>query len=102
MTRVRVILLVAAIALWPGRAYAANGFWAWLEELSGPRPFRGYVFSAPVLCRDDGGLKDCGRVLQHPRQQIVLRAGWFDSRHNLRFKDLPDTAENRENVNVLF
>ena len=41
MTRTRLLLMLIAVLLWPTQAHAARGFWGWLEELSGPGPFKG-------------------------------------------------------------
>ena len=103
MTR-RLIVFVLALVLWPASAFAAKSFWAWLEELSGPGPFKGYVFSVPVTCVQGGEGKPCWQVVSRREsgryQRVVLRVGYFDSGDNLRFKDLPDTLANRETVRV--
>jgi hypothetical protein len=52
MTRARLLLVFIAVLLWPTHAHAARGFWGWLEELSGPGPFKGGGVSLPVLCVD--------------------------------------------------
>jgi hypothetical protein len=47
----RVLVLVALIsALLPTEAAAQRGFREWLEKLSGPGPFVGYVWSLPLYC----------------------------------------------------
>jgi len=106
----RLVVLLGIITLWPSAAYA--GFWAWLEELSGPGPFYGYVLSSPILCVRDGQLVPCWKSVPpkiseeearkyRPKRLVYLSVGRLGSGDNLRFKDLPDTPENRSEVNVL-
>ena len=106
----RLVVLLGIITLWPNLAYA--GFWAWLEELSGPGPFYGRVVSSPLLCVSDGKAVPCWRVIPQnateeearqyrPKRLVYLSVGRLGSRDNLRFKDLADTPENRREVHVL-
>ena len=108
----RVVVLLALLTLWPSAAFAAKGWWGWLEELSGPGPFRGYVLSFPVLCVRDGQLVPCYKQLPphsteddavkfRPKRMVYVSVGSLGSDDHLRFKDLPDTPENRREVNVL-
>jgi hypothetical protein len=108
----RVVVLLGVLLLWPNAAFAAKGWWGWLEELSGPGPFRGYVVSFPVLCVRDGELIPCYKELPpnstaedaakfRPKRMIYVSVGSLGSDNHLRFKDLPDTPENRREVNVL-
>ena len=48
MRHARVLMLMMVAALWPATAHAARGWWGWLEELSGPGPFMGVMYSTPV------------------------------------------------------
>ena len=51
MTKARILLLTLLVGLWPAQAHAARGFWAWLEELSGPGPFHGRpIVAFTVAC----------------------------------------------------
>lgn len=102
MTRRCVIVLATALTLWPGVAYAGDwDFWAWLEQLSGPGPFHGWVVSAPLFCVNDQAVVPCSGLRSAGHQRVVLTIGRFSSGDHLRFKDLPDTPENRESVHVL-
>jgi len=105
----RLVVLFGVLTLWPHPAYAS--FWAWLEELSGPGPFSGYVLSGPVLCERDGKLVPCWRPIPkniseaeadtyRPKRLVVLSVGSLDSDHRVRFKDEQQTPDKRE-VNVL-
>ena len=96
----RIVMLLTAATLWPSAAFASRGWLAWLEELSGPGPFSGIVVSAPVLCPHDGKVGFC-TDLSTRKHLIVVSFGRLGSGDNLRFKDLPDTTENRREVNVL-
>src|SRR5882672_10009357 len=98
----RLVVLLGVITLWPSGAYAASGFWAWLEELSGPGPFHGWVLAAPVLCTNDDVLVSCqARSESHrPKRLLVVSIGGLGSGDNLRFKDEANTPDRRE-VNVL-
>jgi hypothetical protein len=97
----RIVVLLTAATLWPGAAFAASGWLAWLEELSGPGPFSGFVVSAPVLCTRDGEVVSCWSPISPPKRVVNVSVGWLGSGHNLRFKDLPDTPDNRRGVDVL-
>jgi hypothetical protein len=110
MKRARVFVLLGMIVAWPSAAYAAAGFWAWLEELSGPGPFHGFVVSAPVLCERDGKLVKCWQPISkdtpeteaqrlRPERLLVLSVGRLGSGDNVRFKD-EEPLDTRE-VNVL-
>jgi hypothetical protein len=95
MRNVRLLMIVAVFALYPADAHAARGFWGWLEELSGPGPFKGDlpVLSVPIGCvRDDGhNLPNCwSRSDKHIRRVIAVRFGSFTSESDRpRFDDLP-------------
>jgi hypothetical protein len=99
--KARLIFFVVAVALWPATAHA--GFWSWLEELSGPGPFRGYMFSFTVACVRDDGFNACPVGDEATRQRIVVRVGRFTSKEDrARFKDLPANDEdNQEDVHVM-
>jgi hypothetical protein len=108
----RVVVLLALLTLWPSAAFAAKGWWGWLEELSGPGPFRGFVVSVPLICVSDGEVVPCSQKIRtrvpepepekrRPKRMIMVSVGSLGSDDHLRFKDLPDTPENRREVNVL-
>jgi hypothetical protein len=98
MTRTRLSLLViTAVLLWPSPAHAAQGFWGWLEELSGPGPFTGWLFSTPVACRQGDEWVYCGpgklrRDSKEIRRKIELKFGVLSSDERQRFQDLPKDA----------
>jgi hypothetical protein len=94
----RLVVLLGILTLWPTGAYAAAGWWAWLEELSGPGPFHGSVYSGAVLCERDGKLVSCWPPT-NPKRLVVLSVGWLDSGDNVRFKDEQNTPDRRK-VNV--
>jgi hypothetical protein len=105
----RLVVLLGVITLWPNAAYA--GFWAWLEELSGPGPFDGLVLSGPVLCERDGklvkcwpkipgGISEAEAATYRPKRMVVLSVGFLDSGDRVRFKDEEQTPDRRE-VNVV-
>lgn len=101
MKRARLVVLLGIITLWPSGAYAASGFWAWLEELSGPGPFRGWGYRAPVLCMKDNEVVSCWKGLDPaPNRRLLVSFARLGSGDNLRFKDLPDTEDNRREVTV--
>ena len=105
----RLVVLLGVITLWPNSAYA--GFWAWLEELSGPGPFDGFVLSGPVLCERDGKLVKCWPKIPEgtteaeaaanyrPKRMVVLSVGFLDSGDRVRFKD--EEPPDRREVNVV-
>jgi hypothetical protein len=97
----RVVVLLALLTLWPSAAFAAKGWWGWLEELSGPGPFRGYGIAMPVVCTRDGDVVSCWSRQNPPKRLVVADVGRLGSGSNLRFKDLPDTPENRREVRAL-
>ena len=71
MTRTRLPLLIMIVVLmWPTPAHAARGFWGWLEELSGPGPFKGWGYIQPVACVD----RETNRLKPTQAQTIVAAA----------------------------
>jgi hypothetical protein len=98
MMRTRLsLLLMSVVLLWPGHAHAAS-FWGWLEELSGPGPFKGYLFSTPVACRQGDAWIYCGpgklpRGAKDIRRKVELKFGVLLSDEHQRFQDLPRDAE---------
>lgn len=101
MQKARLMVFVVAVALWPATAHAS--FWSWLEELSGPGPFRGYMFSFTVACVQDDRLKACPAGDADTRQTIVVRFGRFHSKEDRpRFRDLPASdGDNQGEVHVM-
>src|SRR5262245_19760436 len=98
MKKTRLLVLVAALALWPSAARAS--WWSWLEELSGPGPFTGGVISVALAWLANGERVNCWDR-KKVKQTVVVRFGWFDSGDHPRFRDLPPTdADNRDKVRV--
>lgn len=100
MTKARVVVLLAVIVLWPVAAQAADGWWAWLEELSGPGYFTGPMYSLPVKCWQDGEPTTCGcglfRTVRYDKS-IRITVGWLSSGDRARFKDLPAAGKDDPN-----
>jgi hypothetical protein len=114
MTKARVLAVLAIIILWPSPAHAARGFWAWLEELSGPGSFDGPMYAMPIKCWHDGATVPCGYFKPHDpnvdRNETINRTfeisfGVLDSGDRPRFKDLVasgrDDADNHRKVIVV-
>jgi hypothetical protein len=110
MMRTRLSLLVMSVVLlWPGHAHAAS-FWGWLEELSGPGPFRGWGHTQPVACldREDNRLEWCWQTKEEKDaskipQTLKVSIGVFNSDDGPRFNDLPETdVDNRGRVRLVF
>ena len=110
MRNVRLLMIVALFALWPTDAHAGRGFWGWLEELSGPGPFKAVlpVVTHEIACIRDNRLTflDCIELTKkHPplpgpnpiepvkgkvQARIAFGFGRFNSDADTRrFKDLP-------------
>jgi hypothetical protein len=97
---IRLIVFVAITACWPSTAHAS--WLSWLEELSGPGPFHGTMFTFTVACIRSDELKACPVGDKNTRQTIVVRFGRFTSVHDedskrfdpRRFKDLPKEDPN--------
>jgi hypothetical protein len=102
--KARLVLIAVVLALWPTQAHAARGFWAWLEELSGPGPFYGPpMVSLTVACFDsDYALEPCARDFDRERPTLVFRVGKLHTDDTPRFADLPaDDPDNRGEVRVI-
>lgn len=100
MRKARLILFVVAVGLWPATAHA--GWWAWLEELSGPGPFKGEVFSFTIACARQDAFKACPAGDNNTWKTIVVRFARFTSDDGPRFKDLPaNDADNRGKVTIV-
>jgi hypothetical protein len=98
----RLLVFVLAASLCPAVAQAS--IWSWLEELSGPGPFSGYMFSFTVPCKDPKGVRwsDCNLGTDNLPQTIVVRAGRYNSNGRTRFKDLAGTPfDDRRDVHVV-
>lgn len=99
--RARLLLFVVAVALlWPSAAHAS--LLSWLEELSGPGPFRGTMVSLTVACVRGDELKACPAGDKNTQQTVVVRLGRLTTYDAPRFKDLPATdADNLGKVHVI-
>jgi hypothetical protein len=103
MTTTRLVLIMIAVLLCPAQAHAARGFWGWLEELSGPGPFRGGGYAQPVACADsEGRLRWCWQPKGEDNASLIVSAGVFNSGDGPRFSDLPATdADNQGQVRLV-
>jgi hypothetical protein len=99
--KARLLVFVVVVALWPATAHA--DIWSWLEELSGPGPFRGDMLSFTVACVRNDKFKACPVGDQDTRQTIVVRLGRLNSYGNRpRFRDLPASdPDNQGDVHVV-
>ncbi len=91
--------VLVAVLLWPAAASAS--FLSWLEELSGPGPFTGPVFSAVLACVRDGGeqVLRCDPDGRPGSSTIGVRFGHFYSdARDRRFKDLDDDLPDNHGV----
>ena|SRR5437773_5520058 len=92
MTRLRLLLLVAAFAAVPSAARAQDGIMEWIERLSGPGKFFGVVGGVRVGCvfgekdKLDSCLADRGDI----QRMLVIRAGWLWTGEKRRFDATPD------------
>ena len=79
MTRMRLCVLAAALALWPTAAHAQDGgFWDFLEGFSGPGPFNyGVIGELRVACRVETGKDKDGN-------DVYRWLGAFESEGNTR------------------
>ena len=80
---------------------AAASFLSWLEELSGPGPFTGPVFSVPLKCvqAQPGPKPRCDPDGPQPTATITVKYGHFYSNRNRpRFKDLNDAQDDNRGV----
>jgi hypothetical protein len=82
MKRLLSVLVMSAACVLAQPQSAFAGFWDWLEEYSGPGPFKGVTFMG-TACRDDNtwifsptprdGIRSAGRALGC----IYADKGWF-------------------------
>ena len=97
MKTIRLLLLIALIAFCPARAYALEGWWDWLDALSGPGPYVGlgavgHSFCVPGVSRDSDA--KCwweNREREGRFKQVIdVRTGWMTDVGDERFQDDPD------------
>jgi hypothetical protein len=110
MTRPRLVVLVALMALWPAGASAQSDFIDWLAQLSGPGPFHGYFqsFNMRVVCAKDNdqGTHDIATCISDTDEKIKavleMNVAWASSGDdNVRFVDArPDDPLNKLPVNL--
>jgi hypothetical protein len=100
----RLIVLVILAACWPSTAHAGLGWLSWLEELSGPGPFHGIMFTSAIACAPaQGPLDFCSVASEQMVHTIAIRVGRLTSgKDALRFRDLPASDPgNTDPVNVV-
>jgi hypothetical protein len=100
MTSRRLLLLSALVALLPASASAGDrSWWAWLEELSGPGYFTGFMFTVDLKCTPPEGR--CGNYKapdltidrgDRIKKTISVTFGRLSSGNRPRFKDLPSAT----------
>jgi hypothetical protein len=80
MKTIRLLLLIALIAFCPTRAYALEGWWDWLDALSGPGPYWGFGVGQTLLCQPASSTdfeRLCWREDRELRQVVEARASWL-------------------------
>lgn len=111
MRSARLLVLFAVALASPAAAYAQDGWWAWLEQMSGPGYYQGPMGSVPVRCWLDtdhvpcrlGGLFRPSTQSGKERNELVNKSlhvsfGVLTSNDRPRYKDLPGTGANTEHV----
>jgi hypothetical protein len=97
MRYARLLLFVAIALASPGTAHADSGWWAWLEELSGPGPFGGPMASHALHCwtnktpQNSWKSTNCGGDLSLNATEPILGSvrltyGFLSSYHFSRLK----------------
>jgi hypothetical protein len=79
MKTIRLLLVITLISFSPTRAYALEGWWDWLDALSGPGPFHGIGFGQSLLCKagtNNDFTRFCWRE-NDQRQILEARVSWF-------------------------
>jgi hypothetical protein len=96
MKTIRLLLLVVLVAFCPARAYALEGWWDWLDALSGPGPYVGvgaigHSFCVPGMPRpaNTNCFRENSDRDQRFRQVIDVRTGWMTDVGDQRFQDDP-------------
>jgi hypothetical protein len=111
----RVLAVMTFVAFWPATAHAARSWWGWLEELSGPGPFMGTLYSIPVVCWGAEGRVDCENYHRPKdakpeddrdrriKRSLQITAGLLSSGHQPRFDNLVGIPEEeRDNRRRVF
>lgn len=95
MTHRRMVVLAGVFALLPGVASAQDGWWEWLEKLSGPGPYQGVGVGVRVFCiLDDYSVVSClSDRRDEIRHLVTVRAAFLSSGDNTRFSDAPTDTE---------
>lgn len=93
MKTIRLLFLIAFVAMYPARAYALEGWWDWLDALSGPGPYWGFgvghTFCVPGLAPDG---QSCWKETRKDRfeQRLEARVSWLIWDPGGRFPDDPN------------
>jgi hypothetical protein len=88
--RTKVCLFLLLGALWPGVARAQ--FWGILQQMSGPGPYNGPVFTVRAFCVPTAPPEPCYGPLRPGRQFVEIHLGFFSSGDRRRFDDVPDDS----------
>jgi hypothetical protein len=96
MKTIQLLLVVTLISFFPARAYALEGWWDWLDALSGPGPFHGIGIGQTLFCKagtNNNFTRLCWRESDQ-RQIVEARVSWFVwGFGDQRFQD--DPGDNR-------
>ena len=109
MRQARVMLLILAVVAWPATAHAARSWWGWLEELSGPGPFTGPMYSHDVRCWNGREEIPCRSLKAEIditdsnlkiKKTLQVSFGYLTTGSRARFKveGEPDTPDNHRTV----
>ena len=102
MRQARVLMLIVLMMAWPTAAHAARSWWGWLEELSGPGPFTGPMYSHNVRCWNGRGEEVPCQSLKAEikmnseekiKKTLQVSFGYLTSGSRARFKDLVDSGQ---------
>jgi hypothetical protein len=113
MKNARALILIGMVIFCPGRAYAGDGWWDWLDAFSGPGPFHGASFSEKLWCPQAAnqqeqqplrkGFYNCGLSDRSTdiKAALTLSASWLTSGSQPRFRDLDhEDPNNTRSVTV--
>lgn len=79
MKTIRLLVVIALIAFCPAPAYALEGWWDWLDALSGPGPYHGFGIGQTLFCKagsNNNFTRLCWRETDQ-RQIVEARISWF-------------------------
>ncbi|HEY7446998.1 MAG TPA: hypothetical protein VH702_02560 [Vicinamibacterales bacterium] len=93
MKTIRLLLVLTLVSFCPARAYALEGWWDWLDALSGPGPYWGFGLSHTFCVPGVGasGQTSCWKETRTDRfeQRLETRVSWLVWDPGGRFEDDP-------------